>query len=53
MLVGLDPAVYEQLAKTGVLRLIGEENIFLAKPQIGAALNQAVAAATTWLGQKP
>jgi len=53
MLVGLDPAVYEQLSKTGVLRLIGEENIFLATPQIGAALNQAVAAATTWLDQKP
>jgi SulP family sulfate permease len=52
MLVGLDPAVYEQLAKTGVLRLIGEENVFLATPQIGAALNQAVAAATTWLDQK-
>jgi hypothetical protein len=35
------------------LQLIGEENIFLATPQIGAALNQAVAAATTWLEQKP
>jgi SulP family sulfate permease len=53
MLVGLDPGVHEQLAKTGVLQLIGEENIFLATPQIGAALNQAVAAATTWLEQKP
>jgi len=53
MLVGLDPAVYEQLSKTGMLRLIGEENIFLATPQIGAALNQAVAAATSWLEQKP
>lgn len=53
MLVGLDPAVHEQLAKTGVLQLIGEENIFLATPQIGAALNQAVAAATTWLDRKP
>lgn len=53
MLVGLDPAVHEQLAKTGVLQLIGEENIFLATPQIGAALNQAVAAATTWLDRNP
>lgn len=52
MLVGLDPAVYEQLAKTGVLRVIGEENIFLATPQIGAALNRAVSAANAWLGQK-
>ena len=53
MLVGVDSSVRDQLAKTGVLRLIGEENIFLATPQLGAALNQAVAAATAWLGQPP
>ncbi len=53
MLVGVDPAVRDQLAKTGVLKLIGEENVFLATPQIGAALNQAVAAASAWLGQTP
>ena len=52
MLVGLDSSVHDQLAKTGVLKLIGEENVFLATPQIGAALNQAVSAAKTWLGQK-
>jgi SulP family sulfate permease len=50
MLVGVDPGVRDQLAKTGALRLIGEENIFLATPQLGAALNQAVAAANAWLG---
>jgi SulP family sulfate permease len=53
MLVGVDPTVRDQLARTGVLKLIGEENVFLATPQIGEALNQAVAAATTWLGQTP
>ena len=53
MLVGVDPAVRDQLAKTGVLKLIGEENVFLATPQIGEAMNQAVAAATAWLGQSP
>jgi len=51
MLVGVDPAVRDQLAKTGVLKLIGEENVFLATPQLGTALNQAVAAATVWLDQ--
>ncbi len=51
MLVGVDPVVRDQLAKTGVLTTIGEENVFLATPQIGAALNQAVAAANVWLGQ--
>jgi sulfate permease, SulP family len=53
MLVGVDPSVRDQLARTGVLKLIGEENVFLATPQIGEALNQAVAAAATWLGRTP
>ena len=42
-----------QLAKTGVLALIGEENVFLATPQLGEAMNQAVSAAYAWLGQQP
>ncbi len=49
MLVGVDPAVVDQLAKTGMLKVIGEENVFVATSQLGAALNQAVAAATEWL----
>jgi SulP family sulfate permease len=53
MLVGVDPLVRDQLAKTGVLATIGEENVFVATPQIGAALNQAVAAANAWLGRPP
>ena len=51
MLVGVDEPMRDQLAKTGVLKLIGAENVFLATPQLGAAMNQAVAAATAWLGQ--
>ena len=51
MLVGVDPLVRAQLAKTGVLGLIGDENVFLATPQLGAGLNQAVAAANAWLGE--
>ena len=53
MLVGVDPVVRDQLAKTGVLQVIGEENIFLATPQIGVALNQAVAVANDWIGRRP
>jgi SulP family sulfate permease len=49
MLVGVDPAVRDQLARTGVLQVIGEENVFIATPQLGEALNQAVAAADEWL----
>jgi SulP family sulfate permease len=52
MLVGVDPAVRAQLAKTGLLKLIGDENVFLATPQIGGAMNQAVAAAHAWLGER-
>jgi SulP family sulfate permease len=51
MLVGVDPTVRDQLAKTGVLGLLGEDNVFLATPQLGQALNEAIAAATAWLGQ--
>ena len=51
MLVGVDPLVRDQLAKNGVLKLIGDENVFVATPQLGEALNQAVAAATAWLGK--
>ena len=50
MLVGVDAVVREQLVKTGVLQLIGEENVFVATPQLGEALNQAVAASQAWLG---
>jgi SulP family sulfate permease len=50
MLVGVDPLVRDQLAKTGALKLIGDDNVFIATPQLGAALNQAVAAANAWLG---
>jgi SulP family sulfate permease len=53
MLVGVDPRVLDQLARTGLLHLIGEENVFLATPQLGEAMNQAAAAAYAWLGQSP
>lgn len=53
MLVGIDRAVYDQLAKTGVLALIGRENVFLATPRLGEAMNQAAAAAYRWLDESP
>ena len=49
MLVGIDAAVYDQLAKTGLVQLIGEENVFFASPQLGEAMNQAIAAANAWI----
>ncbi len=53
MLVGVDPMVYEQLEKTGLLNTIGEENIFFATRKLGEAMNLAVAAANEWLQLKP
>ncbi len=53
MLVGVEESAYAQLAKTGVLQLIGQENVFRAQPQIGAALNAAIAAAQPWLEPGP
>jgi SulP family sulfate permease len=53
MLVGVDPVVLGQLAKTGILKVIGKENVFVATPQLGEALNKAVAVANEWLGQSP
>jgi SulP family sulfate permease len=49
MLVGVEPGVRDQLVKTGLLALIGEENIFMATPRLGEAMNQAATAAHVWL----
>jgi SulP family sulfate permease len=53
MLAGIDPAAHGQLERTGVLRVIGEENVFLATEQLGESVNQAAAAARAWLEQAP
>lgn len=53
MLVGVDEGVRTQLARTGLLDVIGPENVFLAQPQLGLAMNQAAAAAYAWLGETP
>lgn len=51
MLVGVDPAVRDQLAKTGLLATLGDENVFTATPQLGEALNRAVVAANAWMAR--
>ena len=53
MLVGVDTVMLDLLTKTGLLQLIGAENVFLATPQLGEAMNQAIAAANSWLDQAP
>ena len=52
MLVGVDDDVLDQLERTGVLDLIGRENVFPTQASIGAALKQAVMAAEAWIQQE-
>ena len=49
MLAGLSEGVLSQLERTGLLTLIGEENIFMAQKEFGIAANQAYESAQTWL----
>jgi SulP family sulfate permease len=52
MLEGLSEEVLEQLERTELLDLIGEDNVFLGQKQYGASLRQALAAAKDWLAQQ-
>lgn len=51
VLVGVDALLRDQLAKTGVLDVIGAQNVFLATPQVGEAMNHAIDRAHVWLNQ--
>ncbi len=53
LLAGVEPAARDQLARTGALRVIGDENVFLATEQLGASVNAATAAARAWLEHHP
>jgi len=49
MLAGISEGVLSQLERTGLLTLIGEENIFMAQKEFGVAANQAYESAQNWL----
>jgi SulP family sulfate permease len=49
MLAGVSPELYDQLERTGMVGILGEENLFRGQPQHGAAMNEALAAAREWL----
>jgi len=51
ILAGVGPTLRGQLQRTGMLNLIGEENIFLATQTIGEAGNAALRAAKEWLAE--
>jgi SulP family sulfate permease len=49
MLSEVDAHVFNELQRTGMSDTIGPENIFVAKPVIGASIDDALAAANTWI----
>jgi SulP family sulfate permease len=49
ILAGLSEGVLSQLERTGLLELIGKENIFMATHEFGMAANQAYESAQNWL----
>jgi SulP family sulfate permease len=51
ILAGITPGLRDQLRRTGMLALIGEENIFLITETIGEAGNAALRAARDWLAE--
>jgi sulfate permease, SulP family len=49
ILAGISPALRDQLQRTGMLSLIGEQNLFPATESIGESGNIALQAARDWL----
>jgi SulP family sulfate permease len=51
ILAGVSPALRDQLQRTGLINIIGPENIFPATVSIGESGNLAMDAATEWLAR--
>jgi SulP family sulfate permease len=49
ILAGVSPALRDQLQRTGMLNLIGEDSVFLTTTTIGEAGNAGLKAAKAWL----
>jgi sulfate permease, SulP family len=49
MLAGVGPELHKQLERTGALNSIGQENVFIAKPELAASIDEAVRSAEDWL----
>jgi len=52
MLAGISPGVMKLLDHTGVVDVVGRENVFTAQPGFGASLDAAQAAAQQWLSEQ-
>ncbi|MEE4239140.1 MAG: SulP family inorganic anion transporter [Anderseniella sp.] len=53
MLTGVNEDLFGQLARTGLLASVGADNVFMERPELGAALNDAIAAARARLSERP
>ena len=51
MLVGISQHVWDPLEKTGLLDLIGRENVYRAEPKYAASIDKALADANQWLDE--
>ena len=52
-LVGIGPALLDQLVRTGVADVIGRDHIYIAHPALMASLEEAVKDAEAWLQESP
>ncbi|WP_088894928.1 SulP family inorganic anion transporter [Leptolyngbya ohadii] len=52
MLVGVAPSVRRQLERTGMLRSLGRENVFLSDSLVGQGLEEAIDVAEAWIAAR-
>jgi len=53
MLTGVQPHVIDILKRSGIMDIIGEENVFPAQPGYGASDDAALEAAEAWIAKQP
>jgi SulP family sulfate permease len=53
MLSGVAPSVLTQLERTGQLKNLGADSVFMADDRVGHALQEAVDAAQRWIAAQP
>jgi SulP family sulfate permease len=51
-LVGIGPALLDQLVRTGVADVIGRDHIYIARPALMVSLEEAVTDAEAWLSER-
>ena len=52
MLTGISPTVRDQIDRTGTVKVIGRENIYMATDEIGRALLDTMDAAEAWIAEQ-